>query len=202
MKLTSYYQRICERSKEREDTSPYVLPISQNLLWNLSWLSDTQHQDPKWEWQARDNLEINPITIKPEAASHTAEQFCWIPLPCCSQSRHPFPIKSLALLVCVSPQTIYELYTRDNSQALKGVPLPVTKRWTQRSICSFDSAPWFQHVGFFFPPHHHAIDKRNAHILRYEEVMLAYTWVNLNFMLTGTTCLWPIKHTLYICFNY
>ena len=124
MKLTSYYQRICERSKEREDTSPYVLPISQNLLWNLSWLSDTQHQDPKWEWQARDNLEINPITIKPEAASHTAEQFCWIPLPCCSQSRHPFPIKSLALLVWVSPQTIYELYTRDNSQALKGVPLP------------------------------------------------------------------------------
>ena len=81
-----------------------------------TWLSN---------WTER-NLEINPITIKPETVSHVAEQFCWVPLPCCSPFRHPFPIKSLALLVCVSPQTIYERYTRDKSQALNGVPFPAT----------------------------------------------------------------------------
>ena len=33
--------RIQERSKEREDTSPYVLPTSQNPShWNPFWLSN------------------------------------------------------------------------------------------------------------------------------------------------------------------
>ena len=47
-----------------------------------------------------------------------------------------------------------------------------------------------------------ANDGRNFHILRYGEIMLAYTWFILNFRLTSTACLWPIKHTLYICFNH
>ena len=34
------------------------------------------------------------------------------------------------------------------------------------------------------------------------EAILACTCVNLNFMLTQTACSWPIKHALYICFNY
>ena len=46
------------------------------------------------------------------------------------------------------------------------------------------------------------IDRRNSYILRYVEVMLACTWFNWNFMLTKTACLWPIKHTLYICINH
>ena len=45
-------------------------------------------------------------------------------------------------------------------------------------------------------------DERNFHTLRYGDVILAYTWVNLYFMLTKTAYLWPIKHTLYICFNH
>ena len=31
------------------------------------------------EWLARDNLEMNPITIKPVTASHKAEQSSWVP---------------------------------------------------------------------------------------------------------------------------
>ena len=53
------------------------------------------------------NPEINPITIKPETVSHVAEQFSWVPLPCCSPPRCPFTIKSLALSAHVSPQTIH-----------------------------------------------------------------------------------------------
>ena len=36
-----------------------------------------------------------------------AEQFSWVPLPCCSPPGCPFPIKSLALSAHVSPQTIH-----------------------------------------------------------------------------------------------
>ena len=56
---------------------------------------------------AKDNLETNPITIKPETASHVTEQFSWVPLPYCSPPGCPFPIKSLALSAHVSPQTIH-----------------------------------------------------------------------------------------------
>lgn len=45
-------------------------------------------------------------------------------------------------------------------------------------------------------------DKRNVHTLRSREVILGYMWVNSNFMLAEIACLWPIKHALYICFNY
>ena len=54
------------------------------------------------EWLAKDNPEANPITIKPETASHMTELFSWIPLPYCSPPRCPFPIKSLALSARVS----------------------------------------------------------------------------------------------------
>ena len=56
---------------------------------------------------AKDNLETNPITIKPETASHAAEQFSWVPLPYCSPPGCPFPIKSSALSAHVSPRTIH-----------------------------------------------------------------------------------------------
>ena len=45
-------------------------------------------------------------------------------------------------------------------------------------------------------------DERNFHLLKYREVILAYTRVNLNFMLTKIACLRPVIHMLYICFNY
>ena len=100
-------RRIRERSKG--NTSLYVLPTSQNPRWNPSWLSDAHatRKDPESEWLARDNRETNPITIKPETASHVAEQFSWVPLPSCSPAGCPFPIKSLALSACVSPRIIH-----------------------------------------------------------------------------------------------
>ena len=47
----------------------------------------------------------NPVTIKPETASHTAAQFSWVPLPCYSPPRRP-SIQSLALSARVSPWRI------------------------------------------------------------------------------------------------
>ena len=56
---------------------------------------------------AKDNLKTNPITIKSKRVSHIAEQFSWVPLPCCSPPCSPFPKKLLALSACVSPGTIH-----------------------------------------------------------------------------------------------
>ena len=64
-------------------------------------------KDPGSEWLARDNPETHRITIKPEAASHVAEQLSWVPLPYCSPPRRPFPIRSLASSARVSPRTIH-----------------------------------------------------------------------------------------------
>ena len=66
--------------------------------WHPSWLSDacSTRKDSELEWLAKDHPETNPITIKPETASHAAEHFSWVPLPYCSPPGCPFPIKSLA----------------------------------------------------------------------------------------------------------
>ena len=56
---------------------------------------------------ARDNLEANPITIKPKTASHVAEQSSWVPSPSCSPPGHLFSIRSLGLSAHVSPWTIH-----------------------------------------------------------------------------------------------
>ena len=92
-------RRVRERSK-RDTTYPTT---SQNPRWHPSWLNKvcTTRKDSESEWLAKDN----PITIKPE----TAEQFSWVPLPYWSPPRHRFPIKSLAVLPHVSPQTAHFL---------------------------------------------------------------------------------------------
>ena len=59
------------------------------------------------EWLAEDNPETNPISVKPETASHETELFSWVPLPCCSPPACSFPVKSLALSAHVSPQTVH-----------------------------------------------------------------------------------------------
>ena len=97
------------------------------------WLNKvhTTRKDSESEWLAKDNMETNPITIKPETASHLAEQFSWIPLPYCSPPRHPFPIKSLALSAHVSPQTIHFRVLDKSSLSGPGRGLPScnTKTW-------------------------------------------------------------------------
>ena len=99
-------RRVWERSKG-DTTCPTT---SQNpSLWQPSCLNKAcaTRKDSESEWLAKDNPETNPITIKPETASHVAEQFSWVPFPYCSPPGCPFPIKSLALSAHVSSQTIH-----------------------------------------------------------------------------------------------
>ena len=116
--------KVRERSKG-DVTCP---TISQNPpLWHPSWLNKvcTTRKDSESEWLAKDNPEINPTTIKPETASHVAEQFSWVPLPYCSPPGCPFPIKSLALSARVSPRTIH-FWVLGQFQALERIPIPAT----------------------------------------------------------------------------
>ena len=99
-------RRVWKRSKG-DTTCP---TISQNpSLWHPSWLNKawTTRKDSESEWLAKDNLETNPVTTKPETVSHMAEQFSWFPLPYCSLPQWPFPIKSLALSARESPWTTH-----------------------------------------------------------------------------------------------
>ena len=68
-------------------------------------LSQTKYRPSKTNVQRQ--LEANPIRIKPEMASPLAEQFSWVPSPCCFLPRHPFPTKSLVLSARVSPWMIH-----------------------------------------------------------------------------------------------
>jgi len=91
---------------KRREGMPVQCPTN---LPESSWLSDARasRKDPESEWLARENPKTNRITIKPETVSHVAEQSSWVPLPSCSLSGLPFPIKSLALSARMSPQTIH-----------------------------------------------------------------------------------------------
>ena len=101
-------RRVRKRSKG-DTTCPTT---SQNpSVWHPSWLNKvcTTRRDSESERLAKDNPKTNPITIKPETASHVTELYSWVPLPsCCSPPPGcPFPIKSLALSADVFPWTIH-----------------------------------------------------------------------------------------------
>ena len=74
------------------------------------------------------HLETNPITKKPETASHLAEQFSWVPLPYSSPPGCPFPVKSLALSAHVSSDNSFPSVRQESALgALEGrPPLPTT----------------------------------------------------------------------------
>ena len=133
--------RIRERSKG-DTTCPTT---SQNpSLWHPSWWNKacTTRKDSESECLAKANPETNPITIKPETASHVTEQFSWVPLPYCSPPGCPFPIKSLALSAHVFPRT-FHFWVLDKSPVSGPgrVPLLATKSdgWISLWI-----ALWFQ----------------------------------------------------------
>ena len=106
-KLGKEHIKAVQVGSKGEATCPTTCPNPSCS--NPSWLSNacTTRKDPESEWLARVNPETNPITIKPKTGNHMAEQFSWVPLPSCSLPRHLFPIKSLALSACVSPQTTH-----------------------------------------------------------------------------------------------
>ena len=98
-------RRVRERSKG--DNLSDHLPESFSLA--SIWLNKacTTRKDSESECLAKDNPETNPITIKPETASHVTQLFSWVPLPYCSPPGCPFPIKSLTLSAHTSPRTIH-----------------------------------------------------------------------------------------------
>ena len=103
MEVISHHQPEAFRKDQKETTQ--VRPPTRILAGNH--LGCTTMKDSESEWLAKDNLEINPITIKPETASHMVELFSWVPLPYCFPPGCPFPIKSLALSAHVSPRIIH-----------------------------------------------------------------------------------------------
>ena len=106
---------VTERAQERskgEATSPTT---SQNpSRWHPSWLSNacTTRKDAESERSAKDNPEMNPITIKLETVSHTAEQFSWVPIH--------LPNKVCCFIsMCVSSDNLF-LSVRQDKNPLSG----------------------------------------------------------------------------------
>ena len=98
------------RAQERSKSDTTCPTTSQNpSLWHPSWLNKayTTRKDSESEWLAKENPETNPITIKPETASHMAKQFSWVPLSYFSLPWCIFLIKSLALSAHMSPWMIH-----------------------------------------------------------------------------------------------
>ena len=81
--------------RKGQKVTPGVQPPPRIPHWYPSWLSKvwTTKKDAESEWLAKDNPETNPITMKPEAVSHLAEQSSWVPLPNYSPAEGPFPNK-------------------------------------------------------------------------------------------------------------
>ena len=127
-------RRVRERSKG-DTTCPTT---SQNPLWYPSWLSSAcaTSKDYELEWLAKHHPETKPITIKPETASHAAEQFSWVPLPYCSPPGFSFPVKSLSLSAHVSPLTIHFLVLDKSPVSGPGRGPPSCNKikimWTER----------------------------------------------------------------------
>ena len=72
-----------EFGKGQKETPHFLLTSQNPPLWNPSWLSNVcdTRKDSESELLVRDNLATNPITIKPETASHVEEQSSWVPAP-------------------------------------------------------------------------------------------------------------------------
>ena len=147
--------RVRERSKG-DTTCPTTSQNPSRI--HLGW---TRHAPPgrnlESGWLAKDNLETNPNTIKPETASHVAEQVSWVPLTYCSLPGHTFPIKFLALSAHVSPLTIH-FWVLDKSPVSvprRGPPscntlICLFSSWVTPITCCFSLPPFsFISLGYF-----------------------------------------------------
>ena len=89
------------RAQGRSKGDTTCLTTSQSPShWHPSWMNKvcTTRKDSESERLAKDNLETNPITIKP--GSHMAEQFSWVPLSYCSLALCLGTLSQLNLLFC------------------------------------------------------------------------------------------------------
>ena len=107
MELISHHQpeEFGKSLKETLRVRPFPrIPLASI---HLGWVMWAPPGKTELEWLAKDHPETNPITIKPDIGSHTAEQFSWVSLLYCSPPGCSFSIKSLVLSARVSPRTIY-----------------------------------------------------------------------------------------------
>ena len=87
------------RVQERPKWDTTCLTTSQNPRWLNK--ACTTRKDTGSEWLAKDNLDTNPITIKPKTEPCGRAVFL-VPLPYCSLPGQLFPLKSLALSAHIS----------------------------------------------------------------------------------------------------
>ena len=81
MELTSYHQYWNNLGKVKKRRCQSICPSNLLECFSLdSVLAEgcSTRKDPESERLARDNLETNPVTIKPETVSHVPEQ-AWGP---------------------------------------------------------------------------------------------------------------------------
>ena len=102
-----YDRRSCTNRKssgkvKRRHRLSVHFPESLLLASILAEPSCATRKDSELESLAKDHPETNPITIKPETASHTAELFSWVLLRYCSPPGCPCPAKSCSVSRCVS----------------------------------------------------------------------------------------------------
>ena len=106
--------------------SLYALPTSQNPpRWNLSWLSDlcTTRMDAESEWLARDKLEANLLTIKPETVSHAAEQSsCFLPLLLSAQMPLHNKVSCFVSMYVSLDNSLLSVRQEPTLRSLKGSP--------------------------------------------------------------------------------
>ena len=135
MELISHHQpeEFRKGLKETLRVRPLLESLSLASILAERWCAT--RKDSELEWLAKDHPETNPITIKPETASHAADQFSWVPLPYCSPPGHHFPIKSLALSALVSPQTVHFQVLDKSPVSGPGRGPPSCNRQTN-SICN------------------------------------------------------------------
>ena len=127
------------RAQEMSKGDTTCTTSSQNpSFWHPSWLNKacTTRKDSESEWLAEGNPETNPITIKPETASHVAEQLSWVPLPSCSPPGRPSPIKPLALSARVSPWTIH-FWVLDKSRFGPWKGSPFLQQLVEMGMCAW-----------------------------------------------------------------
>ena len=121
------------------------LPLSFLLE---SFLSErcTCHQEGPWIrlWAKQDDwpetTQKSTHYHKTEITSHVAEQFSWVPLPCCSPPWCPFSIKSLAL--CVSTENSF-LSARQEATLGSGRGPPSCNSFTHQETHTLLREVWF-----------------------------------------------------------
>ena len=90
---------------------PTNFPESSSLESNLGEQCVHHQQGPRVSF--RDNPEANSITIIPKPVSHVAEEFSWVPSPCCFLPGRPFPVKSFLMAQMVkNPTAMWDTWAR------------------------------------------------------------------------------------------